>query len=202
MIFAAIPAVILVLGYPYLAMRYHLPDVGEVIKALLPLSFEDSSSYTGVVESSLEMLKDGNLLGIGAGKHAFEAVYPAYADAVSAGATNPGMLWLQLICWSGIGGTLTFILFATLLCRGAVGSIAYSADRKMRAETLALFCGVIVAMLFGWVSCIWDDVRMLYLFWAFCGFLAAYVREDKEKEERKYAVFAAEVDNTDIELKF
>ena len=27
-------------------------------------------------------------------------------------------------------------------------------------------------------------------------------REDKEKEERKYAVFAAEVDNTDIELKF
>ena len=202
LIFAAIPVVILVLGYPYLAMRYHLPDVGEVIKALLPLSFEDSSSYTGVVESSLEMLKDGNLLGIGAGKHAFEAVYPAYADAVSAGATNPGMLWLQLICWSGIGGTLTFILFAALLCRGAVGSIAYSADRKMRAETLALFCGVIVAMLFGWVSCIWDDVRMLYLFWAFCGFLAAYVREDKEKEERKYAVFAAEVDNTDIELKF
>ncbi|MBQ8408971.1 MAG: hypothetical protein IJY39_08920 [Clostridia bacterium] len=202
LIFLALPVAILAMLYPYAATRYDLPEIGELFKGLLPLGFADSSAHLSVIEHTVEMLKDGNLMGIGAGKHAFEAVYPAYADAVSAGADNPASLWLQIICWSGVGGMAVFVVLALLIARNSLGQLSCSRERTMRPEVLALFCSVFTAMIFGSVNCIWDDVRMLYLFWTCVGLLAAYIREAREAEDRKLADYARDDDNTDIELRF
>ena len=198
----AISVTTVIFAYPYLADRLDLPDVGNLIRTALPLGFSDSAVYKSVIHSTMEMLKDGNLMGIGAGKHIFGAVYPAYSDAVSAGATNPESLWLQVICWSGVGGIITFVLILLYLFKSVLRSLLFSRDSKRRAETLGLFCGVVVALIFGCVTCIWDDLRMLYLFWVCAGLLASYVREEKRIEKRKLAFLETESDSADIELRF
>ena len=198
----AIPMTAVVLAYPYLASRFNLPDVGSLIRAALPLGFSDSAVHESVTNSTLEMLKDGNWIGIGSGKHAFGAVYPAYSNAVSAGATNPGSLWLQVICWSGVGGLIAFVLILLQLFKNVLHSLLFSRDAKRRTETLGLFIGVVAALIFGCVTCIWDNIRMLYLFWVCVGLLTSYVREENRIEKRKLALFETESDSTDIELRF
>ena len=67
---------------------------------------------------------------------------------------------------------------------------------------MSLFIGVVATLIFGCVTCIWDNIRMLYLFWVCVGLLASYVREENRIEKRKLALFETESDSTDIELRF
>ena len=97
---------------------------------------------------------------------------------------------------------LCFAIAQVLLCGNAMRVLAEGRDKKIRTETLALFCSVTAALLFGTVNCIWSDLRMLYLFWVMAGMLAAYVRVGRANEERRAAVFAFDEDNTDVELRF
>ncbi len=202
LIFAAIPIGILAILFPYISTRLGISDIGKILEGLLPLGFSEGDSYIGAVKSAVDMLLDGNLMGIGAGQHAFDSVYPAYATAVSGGVSSPGAFILQVICWSGVGGALTFVILMLVLFKNSVGVMIISREKNRRVETLALFCGVFTSLIFGGVSCLWSDVRMLYLFWAMAGLLSAYVREGRGREERKLTEFENEAHATDVEMRF
>lgn len=201
-IIALIPLATFTVAYPYLANQFGWKDISETIKNILPLAHPDSATYNSVVQSVVAMLKDGNLSGIGAGKHAFEVIYPAYADVVSASAVYPGSFWLQIVCWSGIGGLVTFLLFSLTLLKNSLGYLVISRDKMLRREALALMCGLFVSMIYGAINCLWDDPRMMYLFWVMAGLLAGYIREGIDEERMRVSGFADDTDHTDVELKF
>ena len=50
--------------------------------------------------------------------------------------------------------------------------------------------------------CIFDDVRMMYLFWSVAGLLAAHIREGRNSEDERSAVLSDELDASDTELRF
>ena len=197
-----IPVGAFVIIYPYLAQYV---DFGEALKTVSWILPEESSSAPmrmSVFESTLAMLRDGRLLGIGAGEHAFTSSYYGYATAVSEGATSSGSHWLQVMCWSGIGGTAVFLIFCCrLLCKG-VGSVAGIRENENRRKPLALTVALFMALVFGSVSCLWDDVRMLYLFWTAAGLLAGYVRAGREEEQKSVMSFSHGEADYDVELRF
>lgn len=196
-----VPIGFLVIFFPYAAIYFDLPNLVDAVTQYLPISSPDSSYYVGISNSTFKMLAELKS-GIGAGDHAFITSIAPYLDASSRGATTPGSFWLQILCWSGIGGFVTFLVFIGSVLKNSLGFLAVSRDNKIRSEALALACGLITAMVFGGVNCLWNDLRMLYLFWAMAGLLAGYVREGKELSYKHDAELAHEIDGSDVELIF
>ena len=67
---------------------------------------------------------------------------------------------------------------------------------------LALFCGVMTAMLFGGVYSIWLDERVLYLFWACVGLLMGYIKLGREQESIRRTEFNDADESKDVEITF
>ncbi len=200
-IVALVPLGILLIMFPYIAKLFDVAEVVSAIGQYLPIPSPESSHYVGISNSTVMML--GDLKGgIGAGKHAFMTAIAPYLDASSRGAEAPGSFWLQVVCWSGIGGLITLLVFIGSVLKSSLGFLAVSRDKELRAEALAITCGLVGALIFGGVNCLWNDLRMLYLFWAMAGLLAGYVREGREISEKREAGFADELDNSDVELIF
>ncbi len=202
LILAAIPIAICVILYPYLSVHLGLPNIAEVIERLMPLPFADSATHQGVIHSTLEMIRDGHLAGIGVGEHAFMSYYPAYSDVISSDTTSSVTLWLKILCWSGLGGLITFALLAVYMLINSMGYLMRARQRSLRCDSLALFCGVFTAILFGTVSGVWANGRMLYLFWVCAGLLAGSVREGRAEELRSTAAVCDAPDAGDTELRF
>ena len=195
------PTAFLLIAFPYAARYFDLPELVESVSRYLPIASPEASYHVSVSNSTLMMLSEIKS-GIGAGKHAFVSSIAPYLEVAAKGATTPGSLWLQVLCWGGAGGLITFLVFAGSLVKNSLGLLATSKDNGLRAEALALFCGLFVAMLFGGVNCLWEDLRMLYLFWAVAGLIAAYVRKGREQNDKHEAGLANEIDGSIVELSF
>ncbi len=197
-----IPLGIITVLYPYFANYFGIYSIGEEIRSLLPLSFPDAPRYHGIVGSTINMLTDGNLAGIGVGEHAYTSAMKGYTDAVSSGAASPATFWLQIVCWSGLGGFITFVIFLALLFKNGVSYLASARDKNLRIGALALFCGAVTLLVFGGVNCIWNDMRMLYLFWTVMGLFVGYVREGRGRERSLAAEMMQENYSSDVDLRF
>ena len=173
----------------------------DSISRYLPIASPDSSYYESISMSTVKMLSELKS-GIGAGEHAFVSSIAPYLEVAAKGAKTPGSFWLQVLCWGGAGGLVTFLVFIGSTMKNSLGFLATSKDSGLRAEALALSCGLFVAMLFGGVNCLWEDLRMLYLFWAVAGLIAAYVRKGREQKDKHEAELANEIDGSDVELIF
>ena len=201
-IIACIPVGIAILVYPYAVKYLGLPDISRILMEYMPASISGSSMHTSVLGDVATMLKDGNLLGIGAGDHVFSVLFPAYASDASIGAEHPMSLWLQLLCWSGIFGFIAFSIFVIFLVKRSLGFIRDPYDKELRCKTMSLFCGIVAALFFGCVYCIWIDERVLYLFWACVGLLMSYIRLGKEQESARWGGFKNTANEKDIEIVF
>ena len=195
------PLAFLLILLPYGAKYFDLPRIVDSVSRYLPITSPDSSYYESISNSTVKMLADLKS-GIGAGEHAFANAIAPYLEVAAKGAKTPGSFWLQVLCWGGVGGFVSFLVFVGSTLKNSLGLLATSKDNDLRSDTLALSCGLFVAMLFGGVNCLWDDLRMLYLFWAVAGLLAAYVREGREIDDKHNASLADEIDGSDVELIF
>ena len=197
-----IPTGIFVALYPYISSYIDFSEALRLISWILPEESINAPIRMSVFESVWEMLRDGNFMGIGTGEHAFVSAHSAFANAVSGGVTSSGSLWLQVLCWSGVGGIVAFVIFCFILLRNGLGYVAGIRSHDNKREALALTVGIFVALVFGAVSCLWDDARMLYLFWAAAGLLAGYVRVGREEELRNKKEFSDNQTNVDAEVRF
>lgn len=201
-ILAIIPIGFICALYPLGVAYLGFPNINQVLMEYMPASIHNSAYHRGIGADVIKMLLDGNFLGIGAGEHAFKSVFPAYAGAVSAGAAEPSSLWLEILCWSGIFGFISFFVFLIFLVKRSFGFFVDPYTRELRTKAIALFCGIVGAMLFGCVYSIWSDHRVLYLFWAAVGLLMGYIRLGKNTDEIRRAKFKNENDSKDVELVF
>ena len=147
------------------------------------------------------MIRDGNWSGIGVGDEVFEVYYHTYSDAAFGEMIGTGNEWMRIICWSGVGGLIAFAGLFILITLKAVGRVVTSATSTSRANMLALMCGIVGSMLLGTVSCIWTDIRMIYLFFVCCALLAGYLQDYRNEEKRRSLSFNDYDDAKDIEFK-
>ena len=197
-----VPVGIFAVLYPYISSYVDFGDALNSVSWILPAESENAPMRMSVFESVWEMLRDGKFLGIGSGEHAFVSAHSAYANAVSEGVTSSGSLWLQLLCWSGIGGVVTFVIFCFILLRNGLGYVAGIRSHENKREALALTVGIFVSLVFGAVSCLWDDARMLYIFWTAAGLLAGYVRIGREEEQKNKMEYSDNETDFDVEVRF
>lgn len=196
-----IPVCIFIAVFPYIAAYIDVTKIISHVGEFMPIALPDGAYHIEIGKSTCEMLKAMGG-GIGAGTHAFQTAIEPYITSASRGAQNAGNFWLQVICWSGFGGFVTFLLALGLVFKNSLGFLAVSKDKELRVNALALFCGLFGAVLFGGVNCLWDEPRMLYLFWAMLGVLAAYVREGRALSDKNDANFEKEIESYDVELIF
>lgn len=199
---ALIPIGILMLLYPFAIIYLKFPDISGMLAEYMPAQIPDAEMHPSVVRDVVVMIRDGHWAGIGAGEHAFVSEFSQYAGASSVGATNPMSLWLEILCWSGIFGFISFAMFVIFLMKRSLGSLIDQRSNELRARTLSVFTGLVVAMLFGCVYGIWTDVRILYLFWACTGLLVGYIRLGREHNEIRDAQFDNLEDSKDVEVIF
>ena len=197
-----LPVGIFAVIFPYIASGLNWKDPLDWMISSLPLSFDDAPLRASTLESSMAMLMDGNLTGIGVGNEVFQKLHADYASVASSGAKDPGSFFVQLVCWSGIGGLFTFTVFMLLLFKSSYGYMLVSRDKAIRRKTLALFCALFCAMIYGTVNCLWNDMRMLFLFWACAGLLSGFVREGRDREVKIVSEFSDTQEMTDLELRF
>ncbi len=201
-VFLMIPIGLIFAAYPFAVKYFGVPTMSDISNALMPKMSYESSLHTAVNSSVLEMLRDGHLAGIGVGEHAFKAMFAAYADSVSSGAAAPLSLVLQVICWSGIGGLLAFIVFVLLLLKNSFGFFRSDAQKSLKIPAWGLFCSLFCVMLLGSVTDVWSDMRMLYLFWSCAGLLMGYIRHGLDEDKLKKAEFLEYDFQADAELHF
>ncbi len=201
-IFAIIPIGIIAMLYPYAVTYLGWPNISYILMEYMPAGIPNAELHTSVSADVIKMLSDGNLFGMGAGEHAFISVFPSYASTASLGAEQPMSLWLQILCWSGIFGAAAFAVFLVFLMKRSLGFFISAEKKEQRSKALALYCGIVAALLLGCVYGIWVDVRVLYLFWVCTGLLMGYVRVgDADMETRRYE-FKTSSDATDVEVVF
>lgn len=177
-------AIVLLLVFSFVPSSV-LDAVGDVLSKFKPVNSPESEIRAELTAGTWNMIKDGNIGGIGVGEHAFITSFIPYSNAVTENAVSASNLYLQIICWSGFGGLAAFAIFFVLVFKDAVGYMIISTDKKIRRTVLALTCSEVSVLMLGGVVAVWSDIRMFCLFWMVTGLLCGYVRLGREAEEKK-----------------
>ena len=196
-----IVCIVVSLALSFVPERYI--DKAEVLlQDFKPVSHPEASIRQEVNRDTWEMLTDGYLSGIGVGDRAFEKAFYPYATETTEGVSGGANLYMQIICWSGIGGLVVFILFFMWVFKNAAGYMLIATDKKNRRRVLALTSGIASALLLGIVTNLWSDMRMFYLFWMMTALLCGYIRLGRVRGERKLIGAVSEPDRVDFNVKF
>lgn len=174
----------------------------DLFEGFRPVNHPDASIRYELNDGVWNMLKNGNIHGIGVGEYTFaEAFYP-YATPSTEGALSAANLYIQIICWSGVGGLVAFCLFFAWVFKNAIGYVIVCTDKKIRRIVIALGCGLVTALMLGTVTNLWEDMRIFYLFWMMTALLCGYVRLGRVRDERKVIGWTSEPDRIDVNVKF
>lgn len=205
--FAALLTVAVVIGICVMLVISFVPSpyiekAGGIIEDLKPQATSYDVLDDGVDSCVWDMITDGRLCGIGVGEGVFQKEFSDYAPNTAGAVTSPENMYLQIICWSGIGGFAVFIIFIFYVVKNTLGYMLTSTDKRIRRTVLALSCGCLSVLMLGMITNIWSDNRMFYLFWLMMGLLCGFVRLGRSREEEKQLIYESEQDRTDISMSF
>ncbi len=179
----SIPVAILVVIFPILRGYMGIDSPIVYIQNIFP-QINASAPYAAETARGVwDMLAhDGNWFGIGIGKDAFTNAFAPYANAVTSNAQDASNLYLQIACWSGISGLLVFGWSILLHIKRGIGCMIRTTNYQLRDRIAGLMCSILSVLLLGNFSFIWQDARMLYMFWLVLGIFGFYIREGITQE--------------------
>lgn len=149
------------------------------------LNFSDSStSYRiNIWKSSLKMIGDRLLYGVGVGESAFNTVFPYYAASGITSAFHSHSLYLQITAETGIFSLIIFLTIVFIFVQKALSFAKKALSRRNRAFALGIFCSVTAFLLQGFTDHVWYNNRIYLLFWLVMGLFAAHINQSKESSE-------------------
>ena len=109
---------------------------------------------------------------------------------------------LQLLCWSGIFGLAAFAVFLILLVKRSLGFFITAERGELRSKALAIFCGLVAALLLGNVYSIWADIRVMYLFCVFAGLLLGHIRLAYAEDDIRMTEYMNLSSEADVKVVF
>ena len=141
-----------------------LPE--SILSRLTSIGNTEDTSTTyriAVWTSSVNMIKDYPLCGIGLGSDAFLKIYTRYALSGADFALHAHNFYLQWIVDVGVWGLIIF-LSAVLTAYGLIASVK-SKNSLMRFVSLGLGCALIGYLFQGMAETQWYNYKMVLIFW-------------------------------------
>ncbi|MCR5457874.1 MAG: O-antigen ligase family protein [Clostridiales bacterium] len=161
-------------------------NVTDRIKSMFTLADSSSVYRLNIWKSVLKMLKDTFEFGIGIGQEAFQMVFPQYALSGTSTVAHTHNLYLQIISEMGIGGIITFVLFAFVFIQLCCTFASSEYEKGDKMVCVALMTGIIGLLIMGFTDHIWFNYRILLLFWMIAGLAAGLVTSRKESVDFNY----------------
>ena len=162
---------------------YLIPEALQ-LRLLSILNLSDSSIVyrLSIFRSSVAILKNNLLLGIGVGTDNF---YEAFAPFAEEGVIAPHShnLLLQIGCEAGIAALFTFILLLFARMRHLSVYGRYIRRGSMRTVTVFGTLALFALLIFGMTDYIWFSPSMFYLFFFLFGMGSASLRIAKEEAD-------------------
>ena len=159
------------------------PALMHRISSIFTLRGDSSNSYRmNVYISSLKILKDNFLIGIGTGNTTFRLVYGLYMvtgfDAL--GAYN---IYLEMAVESGIFAPIIFLLMIGYTFIKSVKTFLTVKFLENKIAILSCLMGIFAILIQGFFDTIWYRPQIQILFWLFLAILAVLImKKDKINE--------------------
>lgn len=149
---------------------------------------DSSTSYRYYIwKSSLDMIRDFGLFGIGVGNENFSPVYVSYAYSGIESSPHSHNLFFQIAIETGIAGILTFLSAMFVYFQSGLSAFVREKDPFLRTLSLAAMCGVFASLVQGMTDYVWYNYRVFFVFFALIGIGVAARRcgEDLRAREEK-----------------
>lgn len=142
---------------------------------------DSSNSFRfNVYHSSLQMLKDNWLLGIGVGNKNFREIYGLYMktgfDALSA-----YNIYLETAVESGIFALIAFLGFLITMSKDAVKYILHSENREQIIFIAASIISIWAVMFHGLVDTIYFRPQLQFMFWTYVAVISTVLNDKSVK---------------------
>ncbi len=177
------PGFLLSLIFLIPALLFLLPEAMQLrLLSILDLSDSSIAYRLSIFRSSIAMLKDRPLLGIGLGTETFYEQFRVYAEE-GVVAPHSHNLLLQIGCQVGIFPLITFILLFSSRMRHLSVYSRYIRHGSMRIITVFGTLALFALLIFGMTDYIWFAPPMQYLFFVLFGMGSASLRIAKEEAD-------------------
>lgn len=170
------PRLLLAAPFVLAALALLLPDSVLIRLTSIGDMADTSTSYrVSIWISTLYMLRDYWMCGLGPGTEAFNMVYPSY-DIGAASAQHSHNLFLQITCDGGICALILFLLILFRYFKDVSCAIFREKDGEHRLFLAAFLAGVFGFLVQSMTDYSFYNYRVLLLFWCFLGLGAAAAR--------------------------
>ncbi len=153
-------------------------SVTSQLTDLLSLDSAAVAYRQGINDTTLKIISDSFIGGIGLGDAAFAKIYPLYTSATSEAIPHAHGLYSQITVSLGIMGLLSFALTAAALLRRYFSYISLSArdGAEIKAIVISSFTGIISLLIMGTVDYIWFNPSVFLVFWLLLALFSSAVR--------------------------
>ena len=129
--------------------------------------------------STLHLLRDYGVTGIGPGPDSFALIFPNYAgENTRRGAVHTQMLYLELIVEFGLSGFISFMWFYFQTIKNSACKLVRSSARPLRLALCACTASLIGMTFSSLVEYIWFYPRIMFAFFLVCGFAIGFTNLD------------------------
>ena len=173
------------------------------ILSVVNLSDSSIASRLSIWRSSLLMLRDNLLFGIGIGGGSFEEEFVKYAeDAVTA--PHSHNLFLEIGIEAGAIALLLFVFLMIIRARHLATYARYISHSSLTTTALSSAISIFAILTFGMTDYVFYNPTMIYLFFAIFGLSSATLRiSRKEHDDELYfrdGILSSESASLDISL--
>ncbi len=178
---------------------------------------DSSTSYrVHIWHSSVQMIRDNFLSGIGIGEGAWQQIYPLYALMGVEAAPHSHNLYMQIWLELGVLGLVMFLAFIINLYRSGFTLFAQLSDSgvsikselsnsllsssggreelntermktQLRLTSAGPLCGIFAVLVQGLTDYSWYNYRIFLMFWLVAGLASAYIRNGRKIVEENNA---------------
>ncbi len=154
-----------------------VPKISHRILSIFAMRNDSSTSFRmNVYQSSIQMIQDNILLGIGCGNKVFREIYGLYMrsgfDALSAYS-----IYIETAVESGIIALIFYILFIIFLIKDGIESYKRTKDIKTKTIIASGIISIIGVLVHGFVDTIYYRPQIQIIFWIAVAIVTIYTNE-------------------------
>ena len=156
-----------------------IPSILKRILSIFVMREDSSTSFRmNVYASSVQMLQDNWLFGIGVGNKTFREVYGLYMMS-GFDALSTYCVFLEMAVESGIFALIAYVVFLYLLISNAVKAFINNTDLRFRILIFTASISVIAVMIHGLFDTIYFRPQVQFVYWIMVSIIVVLL-QDKE----------------------
>ena len=174
-----------VISLPAGAAAFICIDSNITSRLLSVGNFSDSSTAyrINIWKSTVKLIDDHFLYGIGVGEGAFTSVFPYYALPGLTNVPHSHSLYLQIITETGIFSLLIFLAIVFMFIQSGFSFVKTSRLSKNRYIALGIMCAVTALLIQGFTDHVFYNYKICLMFWLLIGLLFAHISAAQDSSD-------------------